>query len=78
MYRDHQPPLGILIGAFYKVENNLTIEKITTTQSDPSIHFDLSHALPIYPRPEKLDQALWRGKEAEEGLGKHKDKGGDY
>lgn len=32
---------------------------------------------PFTPRPEKLDQALWRGKEEEEeGLGKHK--GGDY
>lgn len=63
IHHDHYPGLGILIADLHGVKNRLSVKKITTTQSDPSTHFDLFHAYPFTLRPKRPPQALWRGEE---------------
>lgn len=62
MYHDHYPGCGIPIAVFHGVKNNLSINKITRTQSDPNTHFDLSHALPIYPQAKKTKSGIVKGR----------------
>lgn len=73
IYHDYCLGLGTLTAVFHRMKNNLNIRKVTTTQSDPSIHFDFSHALPIHSQTKKTKSGIVEGEEQEERLGKHKE-----